>query len=197
MRSLRGVEKKVHLADGAEWRTRPDPPLPARAQTGKGLARELASQLGLELAVLRVRDSIPTRRLLPALCFLTLNREFDAAQLMRRVNERFGLRSTIGSFTIASRVSHEERQRQSWPERELWRTAMTQRERQGWLIVAALFVALLLIFGSGYNTVPVFVPALLTAFPHWSRAQVFPIAERVGTLGRCQRSADRMASRPC
>jgi MFS family permease len=49
---------------------------------------------------------------------------------------------------------------------------MTQRERQGWLIVATLFVALLLIFGSGYNTVPVFVPALLKAFPHWSRAQV-------------------------
>jgi MFS family permease len=49
---------------------------------------------------------------------------------------------------------------------------MTQQERQGWLIVASLFAVLLLIFGSGYNTVAVFVPALLKAFPHWSRAEV-------------------------
>jgi MFS family permease len=51
-------------------------------------------------------------------------------------------------------------------------TAMTQRERQGWLIVLSLFFTLLLIFGSGYNTVPVFVPSLLKAFPNRSRAQV-------------------------
>jgi sugar phosphate permease len=49
---------------------------------------------------------------------------------------------------------------------------MTQQERRGWLIVASLFVVLLLVFGSGYNTVAVFVPALLRAFPHWSRAEV-------------------------
>jgi MFS family permease len=49
---------------------------------------------------------------------------------------------------------------------------MTQRERRGWFVVASLFVVLLLIFGSGYNTVSVFVPALLRGFPHWSRAQV-------------------------
>src|SRR5215469_12333435 len=49
---------------------------------------------------------------------------------------------------------------------------MTQQERRGWLIVASLFVVLLLVFGSGYNTVAVFVPALLRAFPQWSRAEV-------------------------
>ena len=49
---------------------------------------------------------------------------------------------------------------------------MTQRERHGWRIVAALFVTLLLVFGSGYDTVPVFIPALLRGFPNWSHAQV-------------------------
>jgi len=49
---------------------------------------------------------------------------------------------------------------------------MTAQERQGWLIVATLFTVLLLVFGGGYNTVPVFVPALLRAFPHWSHKQV-------------------------
>jgi MFS family permease len=49
---------------------------------------------------------------------------------------------------------------------------MTTQERRGWLIVASLFIVLLLVFGSGYNTVAVFVPALLRAFPRWSRAQV-------------------------
>jgi MFS transporter, OFA family, oxalate/formate antiporter len=49
---------------------------------------------------------------------------------------------------------------------------MTQQERRGWLIVASLFTILLLVFGGGYNTVAVFVPALLKAFPHWSRAEV-------------------------
>jgi MFS family permease len=49
---------------------------------------------------------------------------------------------------------------------------MTQQDRRGWLIVASLFIVLLLVFGSGYNTVAVFVPALLRAFPQWSRAQV-------------------------
>jgi MFS family permease len=49
---------------------------------------------------------------------------------------------------------------------------MTQRERHGWLIVASLFVALLIVFGGGYNTVPVLLPALLRGFPTWSRWQV-------------------------
>jgi MFS family permease len=49
---------------------------------------------------------------------------------------------------------------------------MTQQERRGWLIVASLFVVLLVVFGGGYNTVAVFVPALVRAFPRWSRAQV-------------------------
>jgi MFS family permease len=49
---------------------------------------------------------------------------------------------------------------------------MTQQERRGWFIVASLFFTLILVFGSGYNTVSVFVPALLRGFPKWSRAQV-------------------------
>ena len=49
---------------------------------------------------------------------------------------------------------------------------MTTRERQGWFIVATMFVVLLLVFGGGYNTVPVFVPALLRAFPQWSHQRV-------------------------
>src|SRR5260370_40508602 len=48
---------------------------------------------------------------------------------------------------------------------------MTRQEKHGWLIVASLFVALLAIAGSGYNTTPVFVPALLKTFG-WSRAKV-------------------------
>lgn len=49
---------------------------------------------------------------------------------------------------------------------------MTQRERRGWFIVAAVFVTLVLVFGGGYDTVPVFLPALLRGFPNWSRAEV-------------------------
>jgi MFS family permease len=49
---------------------------------------------------------------------------------------------------------------------------MTQRERRGWFIVAAVFVTLVLVFGGGYDTVPVFLPALLKGFPNWSRAKV-------------------------
>jgi sugar phosphate permease len=48
---------------------------------------------------------------------------------------------------------------------------MTQRERQGWIIVAALFVTLLLVFGSGYNTGGLFFPHLLKHFG-WKRAQL-------------------------
>lgn len=49
---------------------------------------------------------------------------------------------------------------------------MTQQERQGWFIVATLFVVMLLVFGSGYDTVPVFLPALLKGFPSWSHQRV-------------------------
>src|SRR6516165_7148332 len=49
---------------------------------------------------------------------------------------------------------------------------MTPQERRGWLLVASLFLVLLLVFGGGYNTVPVFLPALLRAFPQWSHQQV-------------------------
>ncbi len=49
---------------------------------------------------------------------------------------------------------------------------MTLQERHGWLMVASLFLVLLLVFGGGYNTVPVFLPALLRAFPGWSHQRV-------------------------
>src|SRR5260370_40869805 len=48
---------------------------------------------------------------------------------------------------------------------------MTQQERQGWIIVASLFATMVLIFGSGYGTIPMFVPTLVKAFG-WKRAEV-------------------------
>jgi MFS family permease len=48
---------------------------------------------------------------------------------------------------------------------------MTKRERHGWVIVASLFVTLLVIFGSGYNTGSVFVPPLMKYFG-WTRTKV-------------------------
>jgi sugar phosphate permease len=48
---------------------------------------------------------------------------------------------------------------------------MSGHERQGWIIVAGLFVTLLLIFGSGVHTSGVFVTPLLKYFG-WSRAKV-------------------------
>ncbi|HUA32115.1 MAG TPA: MFS transporter [Candidatus Binataceae bacterium] len=48
---------------------------------------------------------------------------------------------------------------------------MTQRERQGWLIVASLWVTLFIIFGGGYNCAGVFLPPLIKQFG-WSRAQL-------------------------
>jgi MFS family permease len=53
---------------------------------------------------------------------------------------------------------------------------MTPQERRGWLMVASLFLVLLLVFGGGYNTVPVFLPALLRAFPSWSHQRVSILA---------------------
>jgi MFS family permease len=49
---------------------------------------------------------------------------------------------------------------------------MTTQERRRWFMVASLFLVLLLVFGGGYNTVPVFLPALLRAFPGWSHQRV-------------------------
>lgn len=49
--------------------------------------------------------------------------------------------------------------------------SVTQRERQGWIIVASLFVTLVFIFGSGYNTGGLFFPYLLKYFG-WKRAQL-------------------------
>src|SRR5580658_6502316 len=48
---------------------------------------------------------------------------------------------------------------------------MTQRERQGWLIVASLWVTLFIIFGGGYLTAGVFFTPLLKQFG-WGRAQL-------------------------
>ncbi len=48
---------------------------------------------------------------------------------------------------------------------------MTVRERQGWFIVASLFVTLFLVFGSGYDTGGLFFPQLLKYFG-WSRAKL-------------------------
>ncbi|MGO9605979.1 MAG: MFS transporter [Candidatus Binataceae bacterium] len=41
---------------------------------------------------------------------------------------------------------------------------MATRERQGWILVASLFVTLFLVFGSGYNTSSLFFPQLLSHF---------------------------------
>jgi len=48
---------------------------------------------------------------------------------------------------------------------------MTERERQGWYIVASLFVVLVFVFGSGYNTGGLFFAHLLKYFG-WPRAQL-------------------------
>src|SRR6266851_437868 len=48
---------------------------------------------------------------------------------------------------------------------------MSGQERQGWTIVAGLFVTLLLIFGSGVHTSGVFITPLLKYFG-WSRTKV-------------------------
>jgi MFS family permease len=48
---------------------------------------------------------------------------------------------------------------------------MTARERQAWVIASSLFVSLFLLWGSGYNTFPIFFPALLKYFG-WSKAQM-------------------------
>ncbi len=46
-----------------------------------------------------------------------------------------------------------------------------KQESKQWLLVATLFAAVFLVGGSGYNTVPVFLPVLVRQFG-WSRARV-------------------------
>jgi MFS family permease len=46
-----------------------------------------------------------------------------------------------------------------------------KKESKQWLLVATLFAAVFLVGGSGYNTVPVFLPVLVKQFG-WSRARV-------------------------
>ena len=48
---------------------------------------------------------------------------------------------------------------------------MTNRERQGWWIAASLFLALFLLWGSGFNTTGLFIEPLLKQFG-WGRTQV-------------------------
>src|SRR5260370_26472753 len=48
---------------------------------------------------------------------------------------------------------------------------MTNQERQGWFIVASLFITVLLLVGGGYDTTTGFIPALIKHFG-WSRARV-------------------------
>jgi MFS family permease len=48
---------------------------------------------------------------------------------------------------------------------------MQNIDRQRWIIAVGLFVSLFFLWGSGYNTTPVFIDALLKAFG-WSHAQV-------------------------
>src|SRR6266851_5804271 len=51
------------------------------------------------------------------------------------------------------------------------RGQMTARDRQVWVIASSLFASLFLLWGSGYNTFPIFFPALLKYFG-WSKAQM-------------------------
>ena len=48
---------------------------------------------------------------------------------------------------------------------------MSQREKQGWYVVAALFVTMFLVWGGSVNAAAVFLPALIKAYG-WSRAKV-------------------------
>lgn len=48
---------------------------------------------------------------------------------------------------------------------------MENDSRRAWIIASALFVSLFFLWGGGYNTAPIFLAALLKAFP-WSHARV-------------------------
>ena len=47
---------------------------------------------------------------------------------------------------------------------------MNSRDRQAWIIAVGLFVSLFFLWGSGYNTSPVFLSGLLKAFG-WSHSK--------------------------
>jgi fucose permease len=47
---------------------------------------------------------------------------------------------------------------------------MNSRDRQAWIIAVGLFISLFFLWGSGYNTSPVFLSALLKAFG-WSHSK--------------------------
>ncbi|HVN29995.1 MAG TPA: MFS transporter [Candidatus Binataceae bacterium] len=59
---------------------------------------------------------------------------------------------------------------------------MTSRERRPWIIVAAVFVTLFLMWGGGVNTGPVFIAPLLKYFG-WSRARVSTIGAAGALMG--------------
>jgi hypothetical protein len=55
---------------------------------------------------------------------------------------------------------------------------MSGQERQGWIIVAGLFVTLLLIFGSGVHTSGVFITPLLKSGGAARKFQACPLCLR-------------------
>ena len=71
---------------------------------------------------------------------------------------------------------------------------MTDRERQGWIIVASLFVTLVFVFGSGYNTGGLFFPHLLKHFG-WSRTQLSTLQGAALPLSAGLAHRYRMAAR--
>src|SRR5690349_25175644 len=76
---------------------------------------------------------------------------------------------------------------------------MTNQERQGWFIVASLFITVLLLVGGGYDTTTVFIPALIKYFG-WSRARVSMLPSMLATtfgLGSplCGMLIDRVEAR--
>src|SRR6266852_1229039 len=78
---------------------------------------------------------------------------------------------------------------------DLPEVTMAQHERRAWFIVASLFLVLLLIAGSGANTFGVFLPTLLKAFPHWSRARVAPLPSALFFFMGRYRHPGRMVAR--
>jgi hypothetical protein len=70
---------------------------------------------------------------------------------------------------------------------------MTQQERQGWKIVASLFLILFLVSGGGINTRAVFFPLL--KYFGWSRAYLFDSRQHQRHRRRAGRAAGGTASR--
>ena len=75
---------------------------------------------------------------------------------------------------------------------------MTQRERQGWLIVASLWVTLFIIFGGGYLTAGVFFTPLLKTIRMGPRAALYAAGvarDLGGNFGAAGWLATRQGSR--